>query len=61
MSEATFFCIKTLFLGCLLYFVMNDFDLVHQVEELRGQGAEQYAYKWEKDTVQISSTRCTSI
>ncbi|KAG2276364.1 hypothetical protein Bca52824_058919 [Brassica carinata] len=31
-----------------------------QVEELRGQGAEQYAYKWEKDTVQISSTRCTN-
>ncbi|KAH0858363.1 hypothetical protein HID58_086624 [Brassica napus] len=31
-----------------------------QVEELRGQGAEQYAYKWEKATVQISSTRCTN-
>ncbi|CAN6920639.1 unnamed protein product [Brassica oleracea] len=31
-----------------------------QVEELRGQGAEQYAYKWEKATVQISSKRCTN-
>lgn len=27
---------------------MFDFDLVHQVEELRGQGVEPYAYKWEK-------------
>ncbi|KAG5400266.1 hypothetical protein IGI04_014873, partial [Brassica rapa subsp. trilocularis] len=28
-----------------------------QVEELRGQGVERYAYKWEKATVQIGSKR----
>ncbi|CAN7058750.1 unnamed protein product, partial [Brassica rapa subsp. trilocularis] len=28
-----------------------------QVEELRGQGVEHYAYKWEKATVQIGSKR----
>ncbi|KAG2251311.1 hypothetical protein Bca52824_081447 [Brassica carinata] len=32
-----------------------------QVEELRGQGVEHYAYKWEKATVQISSKRCTIV
>ncbi|KAH0929150.1 hypothetical protein HID58_014877 [Brassica napus] len=32
--------------------------MIHlQVEELRGQGVEHYAYKWEKATVQIGSKR----